>query len=310
MQEGRPRREIAHTPPISVSVGVFAHNEGSTIGAALGALLSQRTSAVVIAEIIVVSCGSTDATVRRAREVVSDLVTVVDRPLREGKAKAIDAFLDLATSDIVVLAAADTIPSPFTVERLARALCPPIGAGMAGGRVRPLVTGPAFVAILHDVLWDLHHHVAEQRPKLGEIVAVRRDLVPTVGGQVGCDEVLIEWMVTSSGLSLHYDPEALIGNLPPASVRSLLHQRRRIACQHLASRKQLRYRPATNQLGPVLRGVARVLQANPGRCLHLAALLLLEATARVLGRWDHGRGDRYLAWSSARPLVDVGPARR
>ena len=62
MYEARPRHHAEAIPPVPVSIGVFAHNEEATIGAVLDALLSQQMSTVVIAQIIVVSCGSTDAT--------------------------------------------------------------------------------------------------------------------------------------------------------------------------------------------------------------------------------------------------------
>ena len=47
---------------IACSIGIMAHNEEANVGPMLGALVSQPTATVTLAEIVVVASGCTDRT--------------------------------------------------------------------------------------------------------------------------------------------------------------------------------------------------------------------------------------------------------
>src|ERR1039457_7456990 len=104
----------------TVSIGIFAHNEEATIRAVLDGFLEQRVSGPVIEGIIVVWCGCTDRTLPLVSAVMREQprVEMVIRQKREGKIAAINAFLEAADADVLILASADVVPAPDLVERL------------------------------------------------------------------------------------------------------------------------------------------------------------------------------------------------
>lgn len=295
---------------MKVSVGIFAHNEEDTIGPAIEGFLAQRTEVAEIAEILVVSCASTDRTVDRATRIAlsNDVVRVIARPRREGKIAAINEFLAVAQGEVFVLASADVMVADDVVELFVRTFAADPDCAMVGPRVVPdLGGGTPLVARLHELLWHLHHHVALRRPKLGEVVAVRAAFVADgLGDLAHCDEVVLEAIVTRRAGRLVYVPDAVVVNYPPARLRDLYAQRRRIACQHRGARRLLGYRPATSAIA---RGFVTGLRP---RWPLLFALAVLEVIARCHGRIDAAVGKRYRAWRSAerslpRPLR---PSRR
>jgi cellulose synthase/poly-beta-1,6-N-acetylglucosamine synthase-like glycosyltransferase len=283
---------------LRTAVGIFAHNEERTIEQVLRGFVAQEPSSADLDEVIVVCCGCTDATVAIAQRMAAchPRIRVIVRGRREGKVAAINHFLDATDAGILVLSGADVVPASDLVERLVVPFAADPRCMMTGPRVLT-ATAPQpshVVDHLHDILWFLHHAVASRRPKLGEIVAVRRDFVdgPLPAG-VHCDEALIESMVSELGGRLAYVEDALVYNFAPATLGELYRQRRRIAAQHRDLRRLRGYRPATCQPGLV----AQALLMVPFRRLPLLSVLgALEGAARIHGNWDSHRGRSYQTW--------------
>src|SRR6516165_10286993 len=102
------------------SIGVMAYNEEANIQHLLASLVSQQTSSVHITEIIVVASGCTDRTTQiveqwAARE---PRIRLLVQPSREGKASAINYFLQEACEKVVVLCGADLLPVGSAIEQL------------------------------------------------------------------------------------------------------------------------------------------------------------------------------------------------
>jgi biofilm PGA synthesis N-glycosyltransferase PgaC len=285
------------------SVGIFAHNEKATIQQVVEGFLAQQLSSVAVYEVVVVCCGCTDDTIPIAHKISTydTRVRLLIRPQREGKIAAINEFLRVAKSDILILASGDVVPEHNVVELLVTPLIAHDRCLMTGPQILPTarIRGRTLVDELHVVLWRLHHAVAMRRPKLGEIVAVRRDALecqlPT---GAHCDEALLESIVAEHGGSLTYVPEAHAYNFAPPRLGDLYQQRRRIAAQHRVLKQLRGYRPATSD--PLL--VLRALGALPWRRLPVLVLLtLLESAARQHGWWDVSRGRSYRLWRVDRP---------
>src|SRR5437588_4741500 len=79
---------------------------------------------------------------------------------------------------------------------------------------------------------------------LGEVVAWR-NVVPHIPLDTAVDEISIQALITQLGYRLVYEPEALVYNRGPATVRDFLRQRRRIYAGHLRVREQQRYCAST-----------------------------------------------------------------
>lgn len=95
--------------PFTVIVGIPAYNEEANIGFLLEDILKQRRETFQLKEILVVSDGSTDATVDIARRYERSGVRVKDDGARKGKAKRVNEIFDETRSDadVVILLDAD-----------------------------------------------------------------------------------------------------------------------------------------------------------------------------------------------------------
>lgn len=294
---------------LRVSIGIFAHNESETIAEAIEAFLQQDTALAQVAEILVVCCGCTDNTVEIATSCVErdSRVQVIVRKEQAGKVAAINEFLNAARSETVILSGADVIAGGQLVDSLVRPMIQDARCAMTGPKI--VCTAPpqrSLAATLHALLWRLHHEVARYVPKLGETVAVRRSLLPPcLPSGIHCDEVLMEWLVLKQGGHLKYVTGAWVRNFPPRRIRHLYRQRRRIACQHVAARRILRYRPATSQFRNALLALIKVARTDWRTSACLAVLCVVELAARIHGRIDFQRGRRYRTWRA--PERDVRP---
>jgi glycosyltransferase involved in cell wall biosynthesis len=284
-------------------VGIFAHNEEANIRHVVESFCQQAVSAAVLCDIYVVCCGCTDNTVEIVAEIAArdPRVRLLARPVREGKVNAINEFLGVVDADLLVLSGGDVVPARNAVELLLSALTADERCMMSGPRVlmAKRLTRLRVVDRLHELLWSLHHAVALQRPKLGELVAIRRDVLRhRLPAGIYCDEALMECMVITAGGDLKYVADALVYNFAPTSVRELYQQRRRIAAQHGALRRLCGYRPSTTD--PQL--IVRALGAVPRRRLPVLLLLAaLEFVAQGHGVWDVLRGRSHQLWRISRP---------
>lgn len=299
---------------LPVSVAVLAHNEAALIERVTRAYLAQQTQVADIVEIVIMSCGCTDGTDARAARLAAGNPRLrhVRRAERSGKLSAIAAFAAEARGQVLVLAAADALPAVDAVDQLVTPFLYDAACGMTGPQVRAATPTLTPTAWLHAGLWRLHHELALDAPKLGEVVAVRaRHLRQELPSGVHCDEVVLEARVCAEGARLCYVPQAVVRNFAPAGLDELFQQRRRIACQHQAARRYLHYRPASSRLPLVLAGIGRTLRRRPRAVGVLAALAAVEALARIAGWLDFQRGRRYRTWTpTARPANRLQPADR
>jgi cellulose synthase/poly-beta-1,6-N-acetylglucosamine synthase-like glycosyltransferase len=178
--------------------------------------------------------------------------------------------------------------------------------GMTGGRPVPVNDSKTWMGRVVHVLWDLHHALALERPKLGELVAFRPLFASLSSTAV--DEAAIESIVRSRGLRLVYVPSARVRMKGPCTVSEFLAQRRRIYAGHLHLSRMRGYRVSTMSSS---RLVATAWRAGPrgmtGRTT-LAGAAALEATARVLGAWDERIvGRRHEVWERLQSTKDLSP---
>jgi glycosyltransferase involved in cell wall biosynthesis len=293
----------ATSTDLRATVGIFAHNEQATIRQVVEGFLAQEVSSAVLCEVVVVCCGCTDDTVTIVRELAArdSRVRLIVRPRREGKVAAINEFLSIVDADVLVLSSGDVVPANNAVELLLSPLAMDERCMMTGPRVlvAAKLSPRRAVDHLHDLLWALHHAVSLLRPKLGELVAIRRAVLQhRLPPDIYCDEALMESIVVDQGGSLGYVSDALVYNFAPATVGDLYRQRRRIAAQHKVLKWLRGYRPSTTE--PRL--IVQAIRTIPlGRLPLVLLLAVLEAVARFHGHLDARRGRFYQLWRVARP---------
>ena len=272
---------------LTASVGVMAYNEEQNIGKLLAALTGQSVQNVEIRQIIVVSSGSTDRTDDIVREWVAkdERISLIRQESREGKASAINLFLDAAEADIFILESGDTIPAPDCVERMLAPFRNP-DVGMTGGRPVPVDDPDTFMGFVVHMLWRLHHMLALKSPKLGEMVAFR-SFVKVIPADTAVDEASIEAIVVESGSSLAYAGDATVYNKGASTVGDFLKQRRRIYAGHIWLSKVQSYEVSTKKVGGILSVLLEDLKPTPRTLLWTTGGVFLEFVGRLLGTVDY-----------------------
>jgi poly-beta-1,6-N-acetyl-D-glucosamine synthase len=295
----------------SVAVGVMAHNEGATIESCLRSILAEGDGDVRFTSVVVVASGCTDATVDLVRAVMAEdeRVRILVEDQRSGKAAAINWFLSMTEEPICAVISGDVILAPGALTHLVRALMEP-EVGMAGGRPVPTNRRAGIVGNAVHVLWDLHHQIALQHPKMGEAVAFHRvfegiDVASIV------DEASIEACVIQAGGQLRYVPTAVIRNHGPETLAEYLLQRRRIHLGHLRLRQSIGHKPSTMGVAPLIRVASKTAAKRPRKAHYVAATVMLEAIARTHAAVDFAlfKDRRAGTWTpivSSKQVVDPG----
>ena len=235
--------------------------------------------------------GCTDGTADLARDVGRGRpgVHVHVQERRAGKVAAINAYLKIRDprADVTVVCSADLDIARDVIEKMVLFLRDHADVGMVGGRPVPNNDGGKLVGRMVKILWEMHHRVSLEVPKMGEIVAFRSVLVEYVSELSVVDEASIEDIVRAKGYKLGYVPDALVTNHGPDTIGEYFEQRRRIARGHYWLEFAFGYDVATLDRG--LLGKAALDTAKRedrfGK-LALAAAIGVEVGARALGFWD------------------------
>jgi cellulose synthase/poly-beta-1,6-N-acetylglucosamine synthase-like glycosyltransferase len=117
----------------TVSVIISAYNEAASIRARIRNFLEGRYPGW--SEMIIVSDGSTDATIDEARKIPSERVHLLARPERHGKSAALEFAVAHSQGEIVVFSDATSIFHPDALTNLVRRFGDP-EVGLVTGKVK------------------------------------------------------------------------------------------------------------------------------------------------------------------------------
>ena len=293
---------------LTCSIGVFAHNEEANILHLLKALSAQKLNEVSIAEVIVVSSASTDATDDLVREYALEnpKVKLYTQARREGKSSAINVFMAEAKSDLLVVISGDVIPAENTIELMVSAFLDP-KVGASGGRPMPVNSDKTLIGYAVHLLWRLHHRMASISPKLGEMIAFRK-VMESIPKESAVDEASIEAIIRQNGLKLKYVPEAHIHNKGPENLPDYIKQRRRIQNGHLWLIKRQKYQVVSQDKGTLISILKEEISEHPRDLIKLTLVVALEVYCRMLGSWDfYIRGKNPFVWEISRSTKSVKP---
>jgi glycosyltransferase involved in cell wall biosynthesis len=285
---------------LACSVGIMAYNEAGNVARAIESALSQPLTHATIREVIVVASGCTDDTVPIVAHLAQadSRIRLIVQERREGKASAINLFLGAARSEILVMASADVIIKPGSLDALILPLRDP-GVGMVGAHPIPVNDESTFLGFAVHTLWRLHDRIARESPKLGEVVAFR-NIVPSIPRDTPVDEISIQALISQLGYRLVYEPRAIVYNRGPTTVSDYLRQRRRINSGHLRILQQQRYAAPTMNSTRVARALLTEHPfATPRTALWTVGTVGLEAMARWLGAYDNLRRRPHYLWQMA-----------
>jgi glycosyltransferase involved in cell wall biosynthesis len=301
---------------INVSIVVPAYNEAAGMPRLLTALLDQQTRYARIVEIVVVASGCTDDTAQVARDFGRGRpgVHVHVQERREGKVAAINAYLKMRDprAEVTVVCSADLGLPPDVVEKLVCFLRDNPDVGMVGGRPVPDNDPRQLVGSMVRLLWELHHRVSLEVPKMGEIVAFRAHLVEYVSELSVVDEASIEDIVRAKGFKLGYVPDAVVTNRGPERFSEYFDMRRHYARGHYWLRFAFGYQVATLDRGLITKAVLDTARGEDrfGK-IALAAAIGVEIAARALGFWDARIvGGKHRTWKTRQSTKELDASTR
>jgi poly-beta-1,6-N-acetyl-D-glucosamine synthase len=268
---------------VSVAVCIPAYNEEKNIRHILDALLAQQTEKIVINKIVVVSSGSTDQTDTivhsYARKHTS--IQLLKQPERNGKAAAINAFLQITNEEIIVIESADTIPMRHTIETLCLPFLADERIGLTGGAPYPINDPTTFLGYIIHAWWWFHRNI----PRYGELIAFR-NVLPQISETTAVDEAYIQAKLLKAGYTLLHVDDAIVTNKGPETISDLIKQRRRIFNGHARLHKEENIR-ISNMTTASLRLLLFSYQIESLK--HLVWILSgiqLEILSRLLGIHD------------------------
>lgn len=269
----------------------MAFNEEANIRFLLESLLNQRLYTCKIAKIIVVASGCTDKTEKIVKSIAAgsnNLVELVVQEGREGKASAINLFLSRAKGDVAIIESGDTIPEENTIENLVRPFHD-LNVGMTGAHPIPVNSNGTFMGFTVHLFWRLHHELALNHPKLGELIAFR-NIVCEIPKNTAVDEASIEAIITEAGYRIHYAKDAIVHNKGAETIRDFLKQRRRIMVGHKHLQVTRDYTVSTMKIRNLF-GLFNHLQRdepwNFRAVFWTCGALFLEFFGRLLGDYDY-----------------------
>jgi cellulose synthase/poly-beta-1,6-N-acetylglucosamine synthase-like glycosyltransferase len=294
---------------------VTAYNEERNIRKLLRSLLGQKVEPHVLCEVVVVASGCTDSTIAEVQDLAQGdpRLRLLVQDARMGKSSAINAYgreRD-CTADVVVVVSADLILQPGCLLLLLDRLANGAQIGMAGPRPVPTNPRGCLMGNMVGFLWQLHHDIASESPKLGEVIALRSSLFRPIPEDSPVDEATLEAGVIAQGRELSYVPEAVVANRGPDNIREYFGQRRRIAAGHFWLRRRTGYTVPTLDVKRILKHAVRYLTfSEPLTDVSYVTAALIEGVARAMGYFDYKREYNHAIWKVAASTRDVTPVEK
>lgn len=282
---------------ISVSLGVFAHNEEINIERLLSSIKNQELEVAFIKEILVVSSGSYDKTNKLIRQFAKKdkRIKFIEELERNGKSSAVNLFLRKAKSQVLITISSDLRLHKETIEEMVLPFLHK-DVGMVGGHPKPCNVRKSEIGKEGKLLWELHHLVSLKNPKCGEIVAFR-NTINSIPKESSVDEATIEVLLKLIGYKVVYAPRAIVYNKLPKTFADYLWQRRRNYIGHLWLSEKYNYKVSTMNFNNDYEAILNYLWENPKQLIYLTRLVLIEFWARVLGWFDyHIMGKNPFVW--------------
>ncbi len=220
------------TPPF-VSVVVAAFNECDSIAGKVRNLLSLEYPADRI-QFVIVTDGSDDGTEAVARRESGGRVRVLHRPGREGKARAMERGVEASKGDVIVFMDANNLCPPDAISELVRPFADPqvgavTGAKVVDGGVEALTVGEKLYWRYESAIKQAESQLGCCTGVIGELLAVRRELVPVFPPGLVQDDFFIAMQVARAGFNVAYAPRALSLEPTASSAEADAVRRRRIA---------------------------------------------------------------------------------
>ncbi len=267
-----PRRRLSPLAPQRVSVVIAAHNEARHIVDKLRSVLRQDYQ-VADLQVVVVSDGSTDATVQLARNLGDPRVEVLDLP-RLGKAGVLNAGVEVSRGELLVFTDADNQWADDTLRLLLAPFADPEVGASAGHMIIPVVgkglsLGDSLYRHYEAWVRKVENRTGCMVSADGALLALRHSLYQAVPKQVN-DDFFISTCAPAAGKRIVYVPEAIVLDQGVDEADKQFRRRQRVTVGgllSLAARREL--------LNPLRHGLYAIALISHKLIRRLAPVLLL-----------------------------------
>jgi len=215
----------------SVSLLIAAHNEEAVIQRRIENALDLEYPNDRL-QIVVASDGSDDGTVAIARA-YAGRVSVLDNPIRRGKASTLNAAMEHLTGRIVLLSDANTAIEPAALRNLVRWFADAEVGAVCG---RLILVDPARGGNVDGLYSRYETFLKKCEGRLGALLGsngaiycIRRELFVPIPAATIVDDIVIPLLARlRHGCSIIYDPAAIGWEETPAQMRQEFRRRVRI----------------------------------------------------------------------------------
>ena len=185
--------------------------------------------------VVIVSDGSTDATVAKIQELNDSRIQLIVQAQRSGKACCLNQALAVARGEIIVFADARQCFTPQTIPRLVNRLQQPENGAVSGA----LEVDPAASSVGEgvDLYWRIEKRLRHSEARwdscigcTGAVYAIRRNLFKKLAPDTLLDDVVIPMQIVMQGYRVVFEPEAIAHDPQTLdSGREIVRKRRTLA---------------------------------------------------------------------------------
>jgi len=280
-QSHRRSRNIAE---VTVSVGIPAYNEETTISKLLKDILKEAEEGFLLKEIVVNPSGSTDGTVAMVQAVMKtdSRIKIMLDVGREGKAAALSSILIDADGDVVVFIDGDVVLEKHAVSRLVRPFHLDDKIGVCSGNTMPKEGRDDFFQFASLFVRSLHHELCfylagrGKIPKVnGTFYAIRRNVLDAFPRSVVSDDEYASWLAQKKGFHIAYVPEALVYTRDPHTFGGFIRWQKRIIAGQMLMRRYFNYQVPTMRVRVVVPCLLKLISKHRRKMLDLLTLFSL-----------------------------------
>lgn len=210
----------AHEP--TVTIIICARNGEEWIDRKLGSCLTVDYPHNQL-DVVLVSDGSTDSTVARARAFQSPRIDIVECDRHRGKAACLNEAVRNAKGDILLFTDVRQRLDPMAVRNIVMSFADETVGGVSGQLMLDPEQDNGFAAGM-DVYWRYEKWIRTNEARAsssvgvtGAIYALRRECYQPIPEETVLDDVLIPMNVVMAGKRIVYDPYAVAYDIPSAS---------------------------------------------------------------------------------------------
>jgi poly-beta-1,6 N-acetyl-D-glucosamine synthase len=274
-----------------ISIIVPAYNEEITIQKCLNSLLKLDYPKY---EVIVVDDGSTDHTLEKVKCYESPTLKVLEQS-NQGKAKALNAGIQLTKGDIVVTVDADTLLHKNALKHIGERFIDNRQLGAIAGNVK-VDPASGLLNTLQAAEYTLGINLIRKAQSVfgcvmivpGPIAALRKEAIEKAGyfsDETFAEDFDITMQILKAGYKVQYEDKAIAYTDAPQTLEDLLKQRRRWyrgMIQVLDKHRNMLFRPEYGIAGSV--GVPSLWLDIVSTILNAALILLAVFTVFLLGQ--------------------------